>query len=61
MSQWEDSTYRNYDSLTKVLGTGLGREPIADSTDAVGRLTLRLPLRRLVDLRPIVGHVGPEQ
>jgi len=43
MSQWEDSTYRSYDSLTKVLGTGIGREPIADSTDATGKLTLRLP------------------
>jgi hypothetical protein len=43
MSQWEDSTYRGYDSLTKALGTGLGREPIADSTDALGKATLRLP------------------
>lgn len=43
MSQWEDTTYRSYDSLTKLLGTGIGREPIADSTDATGRLTLRLP------------------
>lgn len=43
MSAWEDSTYRGYDSLTKALGTGLGREPIADSTDAIGKLTLRLP------------------
>jgi hypothetical protein len=43
MSRWEDSTYRSYDSLTKVLGTGIGREPIGDSTDATGRLTLRLP------------------
>lgn len=43
MSRWEDSTYRGYDSLTKVLGTGIGREPIADSTDATGKVTLRLP------------------
>jgi hypothetical protein len=43
MSRWEDSTYRSYDSLTKVLGTGIGREPISDSTSATGRVTLRLP------------------
>lgn len=43
MSRWEDSTYREYDSLTKSLGSGLGREPIADSTGADGRVRLRLP------------------
>ncbi len=43
MSTWEDSTYRSYDSLTKVLGSGIGKEPIADSTDATGKATLTLP------------------
>jgi hypothetical protein len=43
MARWEDSTYRGYDSITKVLGSGIGREPISDSTGADGRITLRLP------------------
>ncbi len=43
MSRWEDSTYRSYDSLTKVLGTGIGREPISDSTGPTGKVTLHLP------------------
>jgi len=43
MARWEDSTYRGYDSITKGLGSGLGREPISDSTGADGRITLRLP------------------
>lgn len=43
MSRWEDSTYRGYDSITKVLGSGLGREPMSDSTRADGKVTLRLP------------------
>jgi hypothetical protein len=43
MSRWEDSTYRGYDSITKVLGSGLGREPIADSTGSDGKVILRLP------------------
>ncbi len=43
MAAWEDSTYRGYDSITKVLGSGIGREPMADSTGANGRVTLRLP------------------
>jgi hypothetical protein len=43
MSRWEDSTYRGYDSITKVLGSGLGREPFADSTGADGTATIRLP------------------
>ena len=42
MSRWEDSTYRGYDSITKVLGSGLGREPISDSTGSNGKVTLRL-------------------
>jgi hypothetical protein len=43
MARWEDSTYRGYDSITKILGTGLGREPISDSTGRDGKVTLRLP------------------
>jgi len=43
MGQWKDSTYRGYDSITRVLGSGLGHEPIADSTGADGSATLRLP------------------
>jgi hypothetical protein len=43
MARWEDSTYRGYDSITKILGTGIGREPIADSTGSDGKVTLRLP------------------
>lgn len=43
MSRWEDSTYRGYDSITKVLGSGIGREPISDSTRSDGKVTLRLP------------------
>jgi hypothetical protein len=46
MSGWEDSTYRGYDSITKALGSGLGSEPIADSTGADGRIVLRLPVGR---------------
>jgi hypothetical protein len=42
MGRWKDSAYRSYDSLTKSLGTGLGREPWSDSTGADGRATLRL-------------------
>ena len=42
MGRWKDSAYRAYDSLTKSLGTGLGREPFGDSTGADGRATLRL-------------------
>lgn len=43
MSRWEDSTYRGYDSVTKVLGSGIGREPMADSTGPDGKVTLHLP------------------
>jgi hypothetical protein len=43
MARWEDSTYRGYDSITKVLGSGIGREPISDSTGRDGKVTLRLP------------------
>ena len=40
--QWEDSTYRSYDSITRSLGRGLGREPQSDTTDATGNASLRL-------------------
>jgi hypothetical protein len=43
MSRWEDSTYRGYDSITKVLGSGIGREPMADSTGPDGKVSLHLP------------------
>jgi hypothetical protein len=43
MSRWEDSTYRGYDSITKALGSGIGREAVADSTGADGKVSLRLP------------------
>ncbi len=43
MAKWKDSTYRGYDSITKELGSGIGREPIADSTGRDGSATIRLP------------------
>ena len=43
MIRWEDSTYRGYDSVTKSLSGGIGREPFADSTGADGKVTLTLP------------------
>lgn len=43
MARWEDSTYRGYDSITKALGSGLGREPVSDSTGTDGKVMLRLP------------------
>jgi len=43
MARWKDSAYRGYDSITKALGSGLGREPIADSTGADGTAVIRLP------------------
>lgn len=42
-ARWKDSTYQPYDSITKTLGSGFGREPIADSTGPDGTATLRLP------------------
>lgn len=44
MIRWEDSTYHGYDSVTKALGGGIGREPFADSTGANGKVTLKLPI-----------------
>jgi hypothetical protein len=43
MASWEDSTYRGYDSITKTLTSGLGREAIADSTGPDGSVTITLP------------------
>ena len=43
MSRWQDSAYRDYESITKSLTAGLGREPVADSTGPDGRATLHLP------------------
>jgi hypothetical protein len=43
MARWEDSTYRDYGRITARLSSGLGREAIADSTDAWGKATLKLP------------------
>jgi len=44
MSRWEDSAYRDYESITRDLTSGLGREPIADSTGPDGRAKLHLPV-----------------
>ncbi len=43
MVRWEDSTYAGYDTLTKKLAEGIGREQVSDSTDAEGRARFRLP------------------
>lgn len=43
MARWEDSTYRDYGSITARLSSSLGREAIADSTDAWGKARLKLP------------------
>lgn len=43
MTRWEDSTYRGYDSITRMLGTTIGREAFSDSTGADGTTTIRLP------------------
>lgn len=43
MVRWEDSTYRGYDSITKKLGTVIGRETFTDSTGADGTVKLHLP------------------
>ena len=44
MSRWEDSAYRDYESITRDLTSGLGREPIADSTGPDGTATIHLPV-----------------
>ena len=40
--QWEDSTYRGYDSITTALAKSRGLAPVADTTGPDGRATLRL-------------------
>jgi hypothetical protein len=42
ISRWEDSAYRDYESLTRQLTSGLGREPVSDSTGDDGTVRLRL-------------------
>jgi hypothetical protein len=42
MGRWEDSTYRGYDSITRVLGSRFGRESFRDSTGADGTAVIRL-------------------
>jgi hypothetical protein len=34
--QWEDSTYRGWDSIVEGLARGPGRQPVTDTTDATG-------------------------
>jgi hypothetical protein len=43
MSRWQDSTYRGYDSIVGRLNTVIGRQPIPDTTEADGSVTIRLP------------------
>jgi DNA-binding helix-hairpin-helix protein with protein kinase domain len=40
---WEDSTYRNFDSLVKDLAERANRKPVVDTTDATGHAELRIP------------------
>jgi hypothetical protein len=44
MSRWEDSAYRDYESITRNLTSGLGREPIADTTGPDGTAAFHLPV-----------------
>jgi hypothetical protein len=46
MRQWEDSTYRGYDSLVQALARRAGREPVTDTTGADGWAHLTLPSGR---------------
>ncbi|HXE59016.1 MAG TPA: hypothetical protein VNK43_13530, partial [Gemmatimonadales bacterium] len=43
VAQWEDSAYRDYESIVARLARASGRVPLADTTGADGRVTLRLP------------------
>lgn len=36
LRRWEDSSYKGYDSVTKAITLGMGRDPVADTTDARG-------------------------
>jgi hypothetical protein len=42
-ARWQGEAYHGYDSITKLLGTGIGREPRADSTGGDGTVRLHLP------------------
>jgi hypothetical protein len=42
MRQWEDSTYRGYDSIVQSLARRAGREAVTDTTGADGWATLTL-------------------
>jgi hypothetical protein len=42
MRQWEDSTYKGYDSLVQELARHAGREPVTDTTGADGWAHLTL-------------------
>ena len=41
--QWEDSTYRGWDSIVENLARRRGLEPVTDSTDATGWAQFTLP------------------
>jgi hypothetical protein len=40
--QWEDSTYRGYDSIVRNLAARRRQDPLTDTTDARGWANLRL-------------------
>jgi len=40
---WEDSTYRDWDSIVRILVERRHHQPIADTTDATGRVRMMLP------------------
>jgi hypothetical protein len=42
IQQWEDSTYRGYDSLTRNLAARRRQDPVTDTTDARGWANFRL-------------------
>jgi hypothetical protein len=44
--QWEDSTYRGYDSLVEILARMSKREPVTDTTNASGWANFTLPRGR---------------
>ncbi len=42
IAQWEDSTYRGYDSIVRNLARGRRQDPLTDTTDARGWASFRL-------------------
>jgi hypothetical protein len=44
--RWENSTYRSYDSVVRVLAERARRRPVVDTTDAVGVAELTIPASR---------------